>query len=106
MIEEKGIPYYNDFACSKWREKHHVSGYRNIYTVKMTYVSKADYTTTKSIEMPYGKCSLAMDRMLMEIKEKAHSSPENWHVSEIEIVSTTYDGTKPVLRDIIEVMRF
>ena len=104
-MDEKGIPYSDDIACSAWRLKHHSKGYKNIYVVKMRYHRKSDCQTTKEIELAYGQYQLAMDRLAIEIGADDDTQPDSWLMDDITVCSKTYCGTKNVYSDTLKVVK-
>ena len=102
----KGIPYSEDIACASWRLKHHSKGFKNIYTVQMSYHKDSDRKKVKVIEMPYGQYQLAMDRFNIEIASIADFQPSSWLIDSIKVFCTTYSGTKNVQKDMLKVVKF
>lgn len=105
-MNEKGIPYSDDIACAAWRLKHHSKGFKNIYTVQMSYHNDFDRKKVKVIEMSYGQYQLAMDRFNIEISSMSDYQPESWLIDSIKMFSTTYSGTKKVCQDMLKVVKF
>ena len=89
-------------------KKCHKRGYRNIFSVRISYVRPdMDGHPIKSREyrMDYGNFKLAHDRYNIETSSNC-PGPLKWRLDEIKIVLMTYNGTKLVNDDVMQTVRF
>ena len=99
----KGIPYFNDVSCRDRLTLFHNKGYRNIYSVRVSYIrpngKKAGGSPIghKMLHMDYGTYGLALDRY--NIETSTDYLPSKWSLREISIVAMTYKDTKLVHED-------
>lgn len=90
------VPYFDDFGCRTHLEKRHSSGYKNIYSVVAMYVYKSNKVRT--FRSDYGNFTAAMERYTVETKSFI---PSNAKRGVVQLVVTTYDGTKKVNEDVL-----
>ena len=90
------VPYFDDFGCRTHLEKRHSSGYKNIYTVVARYVYKGDKVRT--FRSDYGNFTSAMERYTVETQSFI---PSNAKLGGVQLVVSTYDGTKKVNEDVL-----
>ena len=90
------VPYFDDFGCRTHLEKHHSTGYKNIYSVVAMYVYKSNKVRT--FRSDYGNFTAAMERYTVETKSFI---PSNAKRGVVQLVVTTYDGTKKVNEDVL-----
>ena len=107
-MNNKGIPYSDDVACLRALKKSHKRGYRNIFSVRISYVQpdKAGHPIKrKEYRMDYGNFKLAHDRYNIETSSNC-PGPTKWSLDEIKIVLMTYKGTKLVNEDVMQTVKF
>jgi hypothetical protein len=107
-MKTKGIPYSDDVACLRALKKSHKRGYRNIYSVRISYVrpdAEGHSLKRKEYRMDYGRYKLAHDRYNIETSFHCQG-PKEWSLDEIKIVIMTYKGTKLVNEDVMQTVRF
>lgn len=107
-MKPKGIPYSDDVACLRALKKCHKKGYRNIYSVRISYVQPGkagNPIKRKEYRMDYGKYKLAHDRYNIETSSHCQG-PKEWSLDEIKIVLMTYKDTKLVNEDIMQTIKF
>lgn len=104
----KGIPYSDDVACLRALKKSHKRGYRNIYSVRISYVrpdKEGHPLKRKEYRMDYGKYKLAHDRYNIETSSQCQG-PKEWSLDEIRIVLMTYKDSKLVNEDVMQTVKF
>jgi len=107
-MNNKGIPYSDDVACLRALKKSHKRGYRNIFSVRISYVQPdkdGHPIKSKEYRMDYGNFKLAHDRYNIETSSHC-PGPLKWSLDEIKIVLMTYKGTKLVNEDVMQTVRF
>lgn len=85
------IPYYDDINCVPVMVKNHCKGVRNIYSVKLCYSGGKVY------DLPYGSFGLAMTRYYIE--SGSDKRPQGRKLNSIQVLVSTYSGTKKVNED-------
>ena len=104
----KGVPYSDDVACLRALKKSHKRGYRNIFSVRISYVQPdkdGHPLKRKEYRMDYGKYKLAHDRYNIEMSSNC-PGPKEWRLDEIRIVLMTYKDTKLVNEDVMQTIKF
>ena len=104
----KGVSYSDDVACLMALKKCHKKGYRNIYSVRISYVQpdkEGHPIKRKEYRMDYGKYKLAHDRYNIETSSGT-PGPKEWSLDEIRIVLMTYKDSKLVNEDVMQTVRF
>ena len=115
-MKTKGIPYSDDVACLRALKKCHKRGYRNIFSVRISYVQPdmdghvqldkdGHPIKHKEYRMDYGNFKLAHDRYNIETSSDC-PGPTKWSLDEIKIVLMTYKGTKLVNEDVMQTVKF
>ena len=97
----KGIVYYDDSACRI--KKFHDKGYRNIYSVVLTYHVPA-LAKRKIIRMDYGQFHQAHGRYCIETSKEY--SPSKMNIKEIRLLVSTFNGTKLINEDILRCIEY
>lgn len=110
-MKNKCIPYSDDVACLPVLKKFHRNGYRNIFSVRISYVRPENdghrrrCLKRKEYRMDYGSFMLANERYNIEIGPNC-SAPFGWHMDEIKMVLMTYNGTELVNEDVMHTVKF
>ena len=97
----RGIVYYDDSACRI--KKFHDKGYRNIYSVVLTYHVPA-LAKRKIIRMDYGQFHQAQGRYYIETSKEY--SPSKMTIKEIRLLVSTFNGTKLINEDILRCIEY
>lgn len=93
----KGIIYFGDFACRI--KKYHNEGYRNVYSVILTYYVPA-LAKKKVIRLDYGQFRQAQARYFIETNTSC--APSKMRIKEIRLLVSTFQGTKLINEDVLQ----
>ncbi len=107
-MKNRGIPYFDDLACLLALKKCHKRGYRNIYSVRISYVQpdKVGHPIKrKEYRMDYGNFKLADNRFNIETNS-ACPSPSKWKLEEVKMVLLTCKDAKVVNEDVMRSKKF
>ena len=97
----RGIVYYDDSACRI--KKFHDKGYRNVYSVVLTYHVPA-LAKRKIIRMDYGQFHQAQGRFIIETGNDC--APCKMNIKEIRLLVSTFRGTKLINEDILRCIEY
>lgn len=97
----RGIIYFDDSACRF--KKYHNKGYRNIYSVVLTYHIPA-LAKRKIIRLDYGQFHQAQRRYYIETSNNC--TPCKMNVKEIRMLVSTFKGTKLINEDVLRCVEY
>ena len=109
-MNNKGIPYSDDLDCSQRLVKHHTTGYKNIYSLRIVYIvtsrggqngsrKKKRKMKQRVIRLDYGNYSAAISRFRLEgFMDK---SPTRMKPERMDIVIETYNGEELVNEELM-----
>ena len=98
----KGIIYFDDFACRI--KKYHNKGYKNVYSVILTYDTQALAKNKKVIRLDYGQFYQAQGRYLIETSNDY--KPSKMKIKEIRLLVSTFKGTKLINEDVLKCVEY
>jgi hypothetical protein len=97
----RGIVYFDDSACRI--KKYHNKGYRNIYSVILTYYAPM-LARKKVIRLDYGQFHQAHGRYFIETGNDC--SPNRMSIREIRLLVSTFHGTKLINEDVLRCVEY
>ena len=97
----RGIVYFDDSACRI--KKYHNKGYRNIYSVILTYYAPM-LAKKKVIRLDYGQFHQAQGRYFIETSTEC--APNRMSIREIRLLVSTFHGTKLINEDVLRCVEY